>query len=164
MATGKRSADPSVDLERIRTAIAAEKEWLSLHANLRAPRDEALQRADDYVDDLAERCILDGSEFSELSSRLPKLEDVDDILYLIAWLNPDTMKANLRTVVGAFYDELGASVGFDTPETHAAVAKRKAKLFDLECEEERAIRAAEQTGVRLPRRPDADTRAVLSVD
>jgi hypothetical protein len=87
---------------------------------------------------------------------------IPDVPALIAWLDPLALK---RRLVGeleeAVGDDKNAIPRADRPKMIADVRER---LLVIERIEEAAISELEETGIEFERRPEADPRAVLSVN
>lgn len=83
---------------------------------------------------------------------------------LWAALAPDRLLEWLLAELDKHAAACGGWAKVDFQERQAARKRQTDELLDLERREEELIVAFENEGVRLPRRPDADPRAVLGLD
>jgi hypothetical protein len=88
---------------------------------------------------------------------------IPDVPALIAWLDPLALK---RRLIGELEEAVGdddknAIPRSDRPKMIADVRER---LLAVERGEEAAITELEETGIEFERRPEADPRAVLSIN
>jgi hypothetical protein len=81
---------------------------------------------------------------------------------LAAVVAPGPLSAWLREQALAAADKMGAPV--DAPTRAKRVAELKAKLDRLERDEAELLWQADERGLELPWRPDADPAAVLGLD
>jgi hypothetical protein len=112
--------------------------------------------------------VLLGNDTMELPLALPVhrghgegLSREQQFESMIAAVMGDQLEAALVARLEPLYEGAGLVLGAD--ERAARLAELDRKLWDLECDEEAAIRDAEARGLILPRRGDADPRAVLGL-
>lgn len=84
----------------------------------------------------------------------------DQFGHLLAWLFRDEIVAKVKALIGDT-DPPGA-LSYDQRET--AIAKLSDDLLAAERREEALIDAAEAQGITIPRRADADPRAILGIE
>ncbi|MDT0496844.1 hypothetical protein RM530_05635 [Algiphilus sp. W345] len=134
-------------------------------ADAHCSKDEAFLRIDDYVDSLVSRANADSllHKFTYPALANPELGDKfrNDPLQLAAWLDPESIRTKLRDEVERLYksDSFALTVN-DRQRQEAALDAERRKI---EIAEERLIIAAEQAGIVISRRPDADPEALLAV-
>lgn len=80
----------------------------------------------------------------------------------LGWLLANGVRELLGPAVEAAYAT--NETGIDDAERARQLAKIDDHIFDCELAEEAALRAAQEAGIAIPRRPDADPRAVLARD
>lgn len=94
------------------------------------------------------------------SPRLPSLS-TDQLLALLLVANGDAVAAMLRDRLAETY---GDDPGLEPGERDAECAALDRQIADVEMAEEAAIRDAEDAGLAILRRGDADPRATLASD
>lgn len=129
---------------------------------------EALRRVDEFLQSLRERHDLPAYSFTEPGSTFPRLvqcesfansrETADAVESLLAWLFPTVLREVLAARIEEAYVD---GDGIDATQRQAKLASARKKLLDLEIEEERLILRAEEAGLTIHRRHDADPRALL---
>lgn len=154
--------------DRIRALHAERAELSAASIDMRA----ALARVDSFVTSLAAQGrpsigVFVGRESSPAPTDIiapgfvgPDGARFDQVLACLAWLFPDTMRAQLGAEVEADYS---ARNGVDEETRAQRLAQIDVELFELEVAEERSIMQLEAAGVRsVQRRPDADPRAIVA--
>lgn len=154
------AANRVAEVEKLRKKIDVLKQKIEDAQEMRAPVETAYQRADQFVDSLAEEGVISGGIFDGKGWAYPNLETPRKVLELIAWVDPEKVKQRLRSAIDDHYREYTGNI--DTPEAHASIKADKEALFKLEIDEERLIQAAEAEGMPMNRRRDANPRAVLA--
>lgn len=86
--------------------------------------------------------------------------NVDEIGPMLAWSMGDALTQRICEEI----DRLDYRPGLPMAERPARLAKLKAVLRKLEQQEEAIICGAADTGIIIPRRPDADPGVILSYD
>lgn len=162
---GKAAADVRSAVENLRSdrlRLLDERDAIDAMAT---PRDEAIAALDAGLDSLADRAV-EAVSISSLTrparapTFVPNVADGDLLGLLIA-----ANRANIRDIIVDRLDEFYAQhAAMSAADKAAAIVKIDAELLDLELAEEGAIRAAEQAGLAIERREDADPRAVLAAD
>lgn len=144
-------------LEDIRKRIVLKRYSITKIQQAPVSPDEALQRLNDWiaaatagsaVENLAARFVASG--YRQPASAVP----LDIIAAAIA--------APLRNLIGgAISKSYGSAKGISAADRARELEKAERELLELECAEEAIIRHAEQCGIDVLRRIDADPRAVL---
>lgn len=123
--------------------------------------DTALARVDAHIqqrkDHLAQMLPL-AAHFCEPNSSGPRMVDLDRI---IAYRQIDDVGEFLKEGVREY---LKGRPALDAAERASKLAKIGREKLDLELTEESIIRQGESLGFDIPRRADADVRAVLAHD
>jgi len=148
------------DVDKVRNRIVELKAKIKAAQKMQSTKAVAYERADSFVDDLAEAGGIDGGSFTDSEYSRPIFRDSDDVIRFLAWIGRDQIKEKLRLAIDDNY--AGYDGSLDIAETHIAIAADAEALFDLEVEEERLIMATEAEGQPIRRRTDADPRAVLA--
>lgn len=157
----KATSNPVQQIEKLRERVAEIAARLSASEDPVRPKAQAYESADDMIDSLAETAPIYGHQFA-MGGRRPRLDEAEDVLRFVTWLDPERAKARLHAVIDEFYDSLDGSIPVDSPELRAELSKLADEKFQLEVEEERLITDAIAQGYRIARRGDADPRAVLA--
>jgi hypothetical protein len=89
---------------------------------------------------------------------------IPDAMAVLAWLNPAAMAARLVEEALAERQAAGREPGLPRQERMAQLAAMAKEVLALERNEEAVLVAMAERGTALPRRPDADPRAVLEVE
>lgn len=144
-------------LEDIRKRIVLKRYSITKIQQAPVSTDEALQRLNDWietatagsaVENLAARFVAPG--YRQPASGVP----MEIIAAAIA--------GPLRDLIGgAISKSYGSAKGISAADRARELEKAERELLELECAEEAIIRHAEQCGIDVLRRIDADPRAVL---
>ncbi len=155
-------------VDSLRTEITNVREQIETAAEACVPLSEALTRADEYIDTAA--CLAHANNatgaFEQQQYHQPALMEVygslnqRQVFEFVAWVDPEAVRSRLHAAIKARYEQRG-DTGITGKELSERTVKLTAQLFELECEEERAICNAETVGVWINRRTDADPRAIL---
>lgn len=152
----------SSEVDRIRGEIARLKETREAVMGGQRSLAEAEAMLDEALDRIAAR--FNPSATALLNPETTVADFVvgygttDTPTEMLVWLHRDALKARFMSAMKDAA-EPGAVTAEDRRER---VAKIDAQLFDLEQQEERLIEEAEEAGIEITRRPDADPRAVLA--
>jgi len=157
-------------LRRERERLTAEREALE-----KAPlsRGEAEKQLEQRITELAGRVQFDVAPLVSLPSVAPQRRslmqrseprvgmDAEELLAAtLAHVWPDRVRQQGREALNAYYAT--HAEGLAQPARRAAVEKIDRQLTAIEVEEETVIRDAEERGISLDRRPDADPAIVLA--
>jgi hypothetical protein len=172
--------DEYKNAESIENAVADLREKLvELKAQLqRAQRaipkiEEAYREADTRAAALVERGrpqlgIPDGKSLTIKFATESKFGSgiANDAVAVLAWLDPERMRARLRAEVDALYGRFAKT---NTPilsadERVQTIQSLRDDILQCERNEENAIAVAEEMSLFIPRREDADPLAVLSIE
>lgn len=162
---GKAAADVRTAVESIRTdrlRLLDERDRID---GMATPRDEALEALDAGLDQLADRAV-DVISISSLTrpARAPSFAPSvpeGDLFGLLIAANREAVREIIVDRLDEFYS---AHPSMSAADKAARIAEIDAEIFERELVEEAAIRAAEQAGLAIERREDADPRAVLAAD
>jgi len=157
------------DLESVRARVAARQKELRAVRAAPLSADELKRRGRAYVRDLAASAAATisgtrggtfGITFADVGSA-PFADSQTDYraLRLLAWLDPERLTLRLEAEI----DALPTADGLGVEERARAISELESQLLDLERQEESLVAAAAAAGRRVPRRPQADPRAVLGV-
>ncbi|RKQ73487.1 hypothetical protein [Oceanibaculum indicum] len=94
--------------------------------------------------------------------RASDVHEVNRLPLALCALVPERIKAAMMGDARAALDV--APMQLTAPERHEKLQQLRSDLFAMEVDEERMICDAEEAGLDVDRRPDADPRAVLAVD
>lgn len=163
-----KPTDHHARVEALRDQIAEIRDQIESAVDACVPVADALARVDEYVNAAARRAYAGNAagRFEQQRYHPPALMDEQGALSqrqafeFIAWVDPETLRKRLHAEVKARYEQRG-DTGITDKERRERTVKLTAQLFELECEEERAICNAETVGVWINRRTDADPRAIL---
>jgi hypothetical protein len=145
------------ELEGIRGKIAAAKEQLAAAEDQRVPREQADQQLERLIANktndgrLAVRYLADGQAMPYLDGR--------STFALLCWLDPDMVRARFLAELDQIYND--GNPGVESSVRIEQQRKLTREIFDLEVAEEQLIVRAEESGLRLTRRGDADPAAIL---
>jgi hypothetical protein len=159
------SKNPTVELAKLRERIAALKQQQADLERHPLPQSIAYERIDRFIAELREdryRALPGGGDFAWPEYRTPTMANgmVGSIDSMFAALLGDTLRDALRAKVDAFYRQVPE--GLSDADRAARAEELASTLFDAECAEEQLIVAAEESGLRLQRRGDADPRAMIA--
>lgn len=162
---GKAAADVRSAVENLRSdrlRLLDERDAIEAMAT---PREEAVAALDAGLDQLADRAV-DVISISSLTrpARAPSFAPnvaEGDLFGLLIAANRDAIREIVLDRLEEFYS---AHPSMSAADKAARIAEIDAEIFERELAEEGAIRAAEQAGLAIERREDADPRAVLAAD
>lgn len=159
------------NLRKIRSQLEAAQTELDQIPDRLLPHNEAIGRAEKWVDAQAEAFNGDykatafsvtdnASGINALLSLKPNpIDGAIDTAPLIAWLLPDQLKQRLAEAIEARPEPANALAQSDRGPM---AEKLRNEIARLEIEEELMIRALEDSGELVGRRPDADLSVVLA--
>jgi len=158
-------------IKHVQTDITAEQAMLQSISNTPPPKDELKRQAREYVQGLAQRgrpritvrgqSNIYGKEGLQFQFQDPLSHGGGgrSSLPYIAWLHEPAFVAALEKEI----DLLALPPGMPAEKKEKELAAINASLLQLERHEERLVTLAEEQGMDVLRRPDADPRAVLSI-
>lgn len=152
------------EVQALRDKINSVKEELEDLDSGPVPRDVAISRIDEWIafridqsNDAAKHFLA--QEYTRQPALAASRTNVDHSEIIFARYATDLIRASLIAEIDKIYADAGPGL------SSADLAKKRreieARLFKLEVAEERAIVAAAANGVPIPRRRDADPRAIL---
>lgn len=157
------SSDHAKRVAAAREKVAGLKADLARIEGLPIPQADALARVDEtiaaWTDPARRLAIPDGSAFAWPQYRAPEIGVSGRLHEVLAWLAPDLLRDVLRKQVETFYSSRGSD-GTSPAKVETERAALQRKLFEAEITEERAIVESESTENPVPRRADADPRAI----
>jgi hypothetical protein len=145
------------ELEQLRGKISQAKLQLSAAEDERVPREQAEMQLDRMLAAKAEEGRINVYYLAE--GKQPPYLDPRSMFSLFCWIDPDTVRNRFRKELDRIYAD--GNPGRISSDRSEAMRRLTSELFDLEVLEERLIIRAEESGLRLPRRGDADPAAVL---
>lgn len=162
---GKAAGDVRKAVEKLRSdrlSLLDEREAIE---GMATPRDEALAALDAGLDNLADKAV-EALSIASLTrpARAPSFAPSvpeGDLFGLLIAANREAVREIIVDRLDEFYS---AHPSMSAADKADAIAKIDAEIFERELAEEAAIRAAEQAGLAIERREDADPRAVLAAD
>lgn len=123
--------------------------------------ETALARFEEWLTHMREAYGYKHVKAERFSLRDPGRLPLDDVAgFLIQMLDDDIM-ASMRKRMKAFYQDIESISGEDRALRLGDVNRR---LMEAELAEESLIRSAFGTGMNVPRRADADPKAVMAAD
>jgi len=151
------------DLESTRQKIQAETQHISHLETCWNPVEESLSRADATVTAAAARYRRNAPVYllAREGGTPPRFTD-GETFDMLAFFFPEQVKARLHDALAELYEQDPETVPAAT--RHSDIRKAQARKLKLERTEESIITAAEAEGSTMPRRSDADPRAVLDLD
>jgi hypothetical protein len=164
---GDALAAINTGLEALRDEIAEKRAEIDAVRDAPLTRDEAISRLDQ---DLVARAAQYRPIIADLvapdgacgSGALLWPRSHQDGEAWVRWLLTDLIRPRLIAEIDKALAE--KPTGLPLKDRPAAIQRLDADLLGLELREEAIIRAAEEHGFNIPRRPDADPRAVLAHD
>lgn len=173
----KVSATLDRDLTDLRQRVQETKDEIEWIGSAPPLKDEAIKRVDAAVDCAASkfdfsgsaRDLLDGNGIGDLLKVTSNAQVVvddgfgvakvsQDLGPMLAWLLTDALKMRLCTAI----EELNYEAGPPADERPALLAGARERLHSLEAEEENLISDAENAGMDVQRRADADPAIILN--
>lgn len=156
------------NLDKIRADIAATKDALARLADGHLSRDDAKQRAADWVDSKTESFDTDTIAWSLLYEAQPVDERGTqggmsqrlDMGAFVAWLAAPMLKQRLTDVLDGMPDD--AFSDHDASGRAKQVSQLERKLQKLEVDEERTVCELERQGLPVRRRADCRPEIVLA--
>jgi hypothetical protein len=158
------------DIDGLREQLDKLKSERDRVAALPITKVMAIERLDEWVGDLR-RNPRAGIEGLVLSMMAPQKKGWIDFLSgsldgyynaKIEWALADHIREKLAAKIEAAY--AGGVTGIEDAERERQLAKIDADIADCEAAEESMIRAAQDAGITIVRRPDASPHAVLARD
>lgn len=158
-------------VEAIRRKITELKSSKDDYFDAKVPKAIALERLDKAIADLASGYRPRVAAFTWRDFQQPDLvdeargygggsADLLPVAQFIAAIAPDQMRKFLADQIEREYS---GGDGISDDDVLASASNIEAKLFELECQEERLICQAEEVGIFIARRHDADPKAMLAV-
>ena len=160
--------DAAASIDRLRVDISALKQQREAIASAPLPLPDALAGLRAHLDHLAEQAAsdLNGIAISAAGGAAPSaylaLWPQRNPLQLIAALARPQVEEALAGVVERHYRDNGLT-GLTPAERDAQLAEIDQRITALEHEEEQTILQAEELGLAIPRRADADPATVLGL-
>ena len=155
-------------VDETRTSLADLKAQRQAIAIAMPPQAEAEAFVDRFVDEVAAKRPFEPSWLASPNAQtfglMQTLLESDRQLGqapLFFMLMGDTIRAALKAEVAKFYQ--GKTPGLSAAERAAKLDQLDAEIFEREVEEEKLISEAEDAGLQVDRRPDADPVAVLGL-
>lgn len=148
-------------LQSLRDKISGIKHQIDQLDSAMIPREDASRAIDKLIEENINRGRPPVRSLA-FGNRIPYMigNQNDGVLHFITWLDPELVRTRLNAELDAVYD-VARDVAV-APQDRGPEMKRLAEsLFALEVEEERLILSAEDQGVFLQRRGDADPAAIL---
>jgi hypothetical protein len=167
---------PAVRLHEVRLRIAQLAEEAAAIRRAPAPDSEIATAVRARVDALAEtgrpRVSASGSvtwtqtraQVFDPDGKTAGMALVPDTMAALCWLDADKMTARLTAQVFEERKAAGVAPGLARAERMATLQKLATEILGAERLEEALLVALEEKGSPLPRRPDADPRAILELD
>jgi hypothetical protein len=147
-------------IDELRDRIAALKVERDSVLKQPLPRDEAMERLDAAINARAATASIEQFVHEVTTGRpINVLAGFDH--ERIAWLLANTARPLLVAAVESHYATHTGLTSSDRTQKLSALA---AEILDYEKQEESVCRAAEMAGGKIPRRADADPRAVMAPD
>jgi hypothetical protein len=144
-------------LEDIRKRIVLKRYSITKIQQAPVSSDEALQRLNDWIEAATAGSAVENpaARFTAPGYRQPGSSVPTEIVAA-------AISGALRDLIGgAISETYGSSKSISATDRARELAKAERELLELECAEEAIIRHAEQCGIDVLRRIDADPRAVL---
>ena len=155
------------DIDSVREQIVENRARREEIARLPVTKEAALARLEEWIGSLLTN-KRSGVDHLVAAMTAPGqrpapdfLRNAADDIARIEWVLADRIRDLVGAALGNFYSE---RQGIDDAERERQLAKLDDDILDLELCEESIIRAAQEAGMKIPRRPDADPRAVLASD
>ena len=148
-------------LEAIRTKVVDLKRQRDEVLATRVSKDIAFARVDEFVRDLGRRARQYAPKAESFIGPGTRRGFEGQIVDVLALYMGDVLAKNMKIEVAKLYQTTN---GLDDAARAARLAEIDRELLATELEEEAAIRSAERIGLKIPRRADADPRAVLAHD
>lgn len=154
------SKNPKRAVDQIRAKIADLKQQRRDVGNAPVSRDEAEAAIDRYLDEVA-ATYRDGRVLHGLITRgvVENFEASERPEAFAAFMFPDVIKRQLMAEIDQHLEN-----GLTRGERNSELSDIDRKLAAAEREEENTIREAENDGLDITRRSDADPRVVLDLD
>lgn len=154
-------ADIDADLHRVRSAPPTHDEAkASVRAQIEALAEAGAPDITSLVDGTSKNLRWPQPELRNDGPRLVR-PDGPDAFQALIWATRDQIIAKIESEIDQMEVDPEALTAKDRRE---AVARLEAKRLEVERTEEVAIEAAEKDGATIPRRLDADPRAILGVE
>ena len=163
-AARKAVEELQAEREAVRTARAADEDLRrgvdQVVGELVAAGRPMLGRVDSgYVDwPKMDAEVFYPSDIGRIAVRVPAA------LAQVAWLLPELVRESLLAEAITQRDAYGQAPGLPRDERAKVLATLEERILTAERSEEAVIMALEGVGFPVPRRPDADPRAVLGID
>lgn len=161
----KVASGPRASLAALRSKRDALLQERSAIEGEMLPAGDADRRIDEAVNamarDMHDRLQIGAANVPGFQGRLTGDPAVKLALEVAALLNPAGTAAALKRLA---MEHRGGAVGLSVSERSAKVTSIEQRLAELETAEEELIGQAEEAGVVLSRRPDADPLVVLGLD
>jgi hypothetical protein len=158
------------DIDGLREQLDKLKSERDRVAALPVTKAMAIERLDEWVKDLRgnSRAGVDGLVATMMAPQktgwINFLHGSLDAYYnaRLEWALADHIREKLAAKIEAAY--AGGITGIEDAERERQLARIDADIADCEAAEETMIRAAQEAGITIARRSDADPRAVLARD
>lgn len=156
----------AAEVKTIREGIRKLREESKQLRSAFVPKAIASQRVEDHVERMAARARepMQLHYYVGVDESVEPLiligETREQIVDLIAWLDPEKLKASLKAEVASIYSKGVHEI--DDEKRAKRLAEIESEIFILGKREELAIVAAESAGILINRREDADPKAILA--